>query len=117
VFYTESDTSYYGLPIEEKIMPFYSGFGQTLLVWYEGKGEDFPACFFKDKYLYAIIEEGYKECEGRGYGYFRKFDSLKTAILKYSIDPKNVISFSHIAGDEKLVDTSLEIREKLKSEK
>ena len=45
VFYTESDTSYYGLPDETKILPFQSGFGQTLLVWFE-KSERFPNDFF-----------------------------------------------------------------------
>lgn len=113
VFYTESDTAHYGLPVEKKIMPFLSGFGQTLLVWYEGHGQSFPACFFQDKYLYAILEEGYKECEGRGYGYFRKIDSLKEAILQYNIDPKNVISFRYTLGEDELEDISIEIRKEL----
>jgi hypothetical protein len=113
VFYTESDSSYYGLPIDEKIMPYFSGFGQTLLVWYEGHGQSFPACFFKDKYLYAIVEQGYRECGGRGYGYFRKFDSLKSAIRQYRIDPKNVFSFRYISNEERLEDISIQIRKEL----
>lgn len=113
VFYTESDTAHYGLPREEKIMPFFSGFGQTLLVWYEGHGQNFPACFFQDKYLYAIIEQGYKECEGRGYGYFRKLDSLKEALRKYDIDPKSVISFRYTSGEDKLEDIGGEVRKEL----
>lgn len=113
VFYTESDTAHYGVPTEEKIMPFLSGFGQTLLVWYQGHGQDFPACFFKDKYLYAIFEQGYKECEGRGYGYFRKLDSLKEAVGQYGIDPNNIISFRYISGEDKLADISIETRNKL----
>lgn len=113
VFYTVSDTAHYGLPVKEKILPFFSGFGQTLLVWYEGHGLDFPACFFKDKYLYAIIEQGYKECEGKGYGYFRKFDSLKEAVRQHNIDPKNVISFKYTSGEEKLENISVETRKEL----
>lgn len=113
IFYTESDSSYYGLPIDDKIMPFLSGFGQTLLVWYEEHGQDFPACFFQDKYLYAIIEQRYKECDGRGYGYFRKFDSLKEAMTKFKINPKNIISFRYISQENRLEDISSEIREKL----
>lgn len=113
VFYIESDSSYYGLPIDEKIMPFLSGFGQTLLVWYDGHGENFPACFFKDKYLYAIIEEGYKECEGRGYGYFRKFDSLKLATRRFNMDPNNIISFKFSSKENKLEDISLQVKKQL----
>lgn len=113
IFYTESDSSFYGLPIDDKIMPFLSGFGQTLLVWYEEHGQDFPACFFQDKYLYAIIEQGYKECNGRGYGYFRKFDSLKEAMIKFKINPKNIISFRYISVENRLEDISSEIRERL----
>ncbi len=113
IFYTESDSSFYGLPIDDKIMPFLSGFGQTLLVWYEEHGQDFPACFFQDKYLYAIIEQGYKECNGRGYGYFRKFDSLKEAIVQFKINPNNIISFRYISQENRLEDISSEIREKL----
>lgn len=113
VFYTESDTAHYGLPIEEKIMPFFSGFGQTLLVWYEGHGQSFPACYHKDKYLYTITEEGYKECEGRGYGYFRKLDSLKETVRRYGIDHDNIISFRYISGEDELEDISLEIRREL----
>lgn len=113
VFYTKSNTAHYGLPVEEKIMPFYSGFGQTLLVWYQDHGQNFPACFFQDKYLYAIVEQGYKECEGRGYGYFRKLDSLKEAVSQYKIDPNNIISFKYTSGEEKLEDISSEVRKEL----
>lgn len=113
VFYTQSDSSYYGLPIDDKILPFLSGFGQVLLVWYEGHGQGFPACFFRDKYLYAIVEQGYKECEGRGYGYFRKFDSLKKAVNQYGIDVKNIIAFKFISNEERLEDISTEIRKEL----
>lgn len=113
IFYTESDSSFYGLPIDDKIMPFLSGFGQTLLVWYEEHGEDFPACFFQDKYLYAIIEQGYKECDERGYGYFRKFDSLKEAMVQFGINPNNIISFRYTSLENRLEDISSEIRKKL----
>ncbi len=114
VFYTESYKAFYGLPLEEKIMPFFSGFGQTLLVWYSGHGENFPSCFFKDNYLYTITDEGYKDCEGRSYGYFRKFDSLKNAVVQYKFNPKNIISFK-FTNDNEIIDISKEVMEKLTS--
>lgn len=113
IFYAESDSSYYGLPLDEKILPFLSGFGQTLLVWYNGHGENFPGCFFKDKYLYSITSEEYKECDGRGFGYFRNFKSLKEATDKYKIEPENIIGFRYVSDKNKLFDITSEIRKKV----
>jgi len=113
IIYAESDSSYYGLPIDEKILPFFSGFGQTLLVWYNEHGESFPACFFQAKYLYDITGEGYKECDGRGFGYFRKLSSLKKAISQFRIDPKAIIAFRYISNENKLEDIGIEIKGEL----
>lgn len=112
VFYTQSDTAYYGLPVKEKIMPFLSGFGQTLLVWYEEHGVNFPSCFFQNKYLYAIVEEGYKECEGRGFGYFRKIDNLKKALKDNNLSLNNVfgIRFSSSTNLISLIDMHKEFK-------
>lgn len=60
VFYTESDSSYYGLPEGERILPFQSGVGEMLLVWYE-KGENWPREFFQNEFLWGITDQGYKE--------------------------------------------------------
>jgi len=95
VFYVEGDTAYYGLPASEKIVPFQSGFGQTLLVWYNFHGQKYPACFFKGEYLYELLSEGYKECEGRGFGYFRKRESLQKAIEQYNISLGNIIGLKY----------------------
>lgn len=69
-FYTQSDTSYYGLPVTEKILPFQSGFGYTLLVWYDSD-ENFPKEFFAKDFLWDITSQGYREIGDRGFGYFR----------------------------------------------
>lgn len=115
IVYTESDKAYYGLTKKEKILPFQSGFGQTLLVWYQMSGANFPKCMFENNYLYAIESEGYKECEGRGYGYYRMFDSLISSIKINKIDPKYVIAFSYNSSSGKLVDITDKIRRQLKS--
>lgn len=113
IIYAQSDSFFYGLPIDEKILPFQSGFGQTLLVWYNNQGENFPACFFQSKYLYTITSEGYKECDGRGFGYFRKFESLKEAVHKFNIKAENIIAFKYLSAQEKLVDITNETRQKI----
>lgn len=114
IFYTESDKAYYGLPEEEKILPFQSGFGQTLLVWYNLYGEDFPACLFKGQYLYVILSEDYRYCEGRGFGYYRKFEVLSDALQENDFSPENVIAFSYDSNSDELVDITSKIRERLK---
>ncbi len=113
VFYTESDRAYYGMVEDDKILPFQSGFGQTLLVWYKLHGENIPFCFFANDFLYAIEKEGYQECQGRGFGYFRKYESLKAALKENKLSPENVISFSWNSKDKKFMETTAEIRKKL----
>ena len=114
IFYIESDKAYYGLPPEEKILPFQSGFGQTLLVWYNEHGEAFPACFFEDHYLYVQESEGYRECGGRGFGFFRKMKSLKSAIQKQNINAVTIIGFSYSSSTNTLTDITEDIRKELK---
>lgn len=118
VFYTESDTAYYGLPDEEKILPFQSGFGRTLLVWYYGRGEKIPACFFKNEWLYYIPnkDQDYKECEGRGLGYFRKLDTLKKALSENNLLPENVIAFSWDSKNNKFLEITENVRTRLEEE-
>lgn len=114
IFYIESDKAYYGLPPEERILPFQSGFGQTLLVWYNEHGEAFPACFFEDQYLYIQESEGYRECGGRGFGFFRKMESLKSAIQKQNINAVTIIGFSYSSSTNTLIDITEDIRKELK---
>ncbi len=109
VFYVDSDKSYYGLPEDEKIVPFQSGFGQTLLVWYNARGENFPACFFKDQFLYVLLSEGYRECEGRGFGYFRKPETFKAAIRNNNLSVKNIIGLRYNSSTHELSDIANEV--------
>jgi len=116
LFYFESDKAYYGLPEEEKILPFQSGLGQTLLVWYNAAGESFPACFYKgEEYLYELLSEGYKECEGRGFGYFRKKESLIIAAKKNNLPPENIIGFSYASSSNSLRDITEKLRKDLEA--
>ncbi len=113
IFYTESDTSFYGLPKETKIMPFQSGFGQTLAVWYYPK-ERFPAEFLKKKYLWEITDQGYQEVGGRGFGYFREYEKLKEAMIKNKLNPDSVIAYRYNSQMNGLTDITAEIRDSLK---
>lgn len=109
VFYTESDATSYGLPPEERIFPFQSGFGQTLLVWYY-ESEKFPKEFYQDKFLWEITDEEYKEAGLKGFGYFRNFDKLVKVVLENGIDPDSVFAFSYDSKEYKLTDITHQTR-------
>ena len=115
IFYSESDQAYYGLPDGETVLPFQSGFGQTLLVIYHFEGEKLPACFFdpQDDFLFAIAQQGYRQCQGRGFGYFRDFEKLNQALEVNGLTRENVIGFRYSAKDDWLTDITLEVRSQL----
>lgn len=114
IFYTESDTAYYGLGDEEKILPFQSGLGQTLLVWYY-ETEKFPPCLYEDVFLYKIESQGYRECQGRGFGYFRKYDDLLMAYRQNHLPAENVVAYRFNSWDNSLTDISQEVWQELKA--
>ena len=115
IFYTDSNKSYYGLPDEDKIIPFQSGLGQTLLLWYYSD-EKFSKVFFENKYLWGILSDGYKEIDDRGLGYFRDFERLKNAVNDNNLNPESVIAFRWDYYTNTLTDITREIRSKLKNE-
>lgn len=117
IFYVESDTTYYGLPESEKILPFQSGLGQTLLVWYSVHNNQFPSCFFNDTFLYQIDEEGYRFCQQRGFGYFRKMENLKKAISENKFNLDNLIAFKWNGLEEKIIDITEETKKMLKNKR
>lgn len=112
VFYTESDSPYYGLSDNEKILPFQSGFGQTLLVFYSQE-EKFPKEFYPGWYLWEITSQGYKEYSERGFGYFRDLDLLKKAVEEYDITVDSVIAFSWRHETQTLLDISDKVRQNI----
>jgi hypothetical protein len=113
IIYTDSDSSYYGLPPNQKILPFQSGFGQTLLVWYS-KNENWPRKFYQNYYLWGITEQGYMESESRGFGYFRDIEELKKILKKYNLNAENVISFSWNSQNQVLKNITSEVQQTLK---
>lgn len=109
VFYFESDRSYYGLPDTQKIPPFQSGLGETLLVWYQAD-ENFPTEFFKDEFLWGITDQGYKKVNDRGFGYYRDIATLKSDMEKYNFSPKSIIGFRWNNSLNMLTDITQEIQ-------
>lgn len=114
VFYTESDKSYYGLPDHEKILPFQSGFGQTLLIFLTQK-EKLPKEFYPGRYLWGIDAQGYKEFEERGFGYFRDFNKLVKTIENEKLPPESIFSFRYDSESQIPIDNTDEVRGRLES--
>ncbi|KKU10009.1 MAG: TPR domain protein [Candidatus Woesebacteria bacterium GW2011_GWB1_45_5] len=89
VFFIDSDTGYFGL--KEKTVPFQSGFGQTLLVNYVFRGE-INSKMFENDFLWEIYSQGYKETDGKGFGYFRDRQTLEKALKENRIPIEDVVS-------------------------
>ncbi|KKS65486.1 MAG: hypothetical protein UV33_C0002G0007 [Candidatus Daviesbacteria bacterium GW2011_GWA1_42_6] len=115
VFYTESDSVYYGLPDQEKILPFQSGFGQTLLVYYQ-QNEQYSYKFYKDFFLWEISEQGYRETDGRGFGYYHNFDLLKKDLKQYNIPTDSIIAYSWNSKASTLINITDEVKARLDNE-
>lgn len=112
IFYTESDSSFYGIPAQQRILPFQSGFGQTLLVWYS-QTRKFPKEFFQNRFLWNITDQGYKEINGQGFGYFRDFKRLADTIKEKDIPLSGVISFRYDLKDKVMTNNTEEVRGRL----
>lgn len=115
IFFTQSDKSYFGLPDNDTILPFQSGLGQTLFLWYYSS-EKFSTRFFENEFLWGILSEGYKEEDARGFGYFRDYVKLKESIKTNKLNPDSVIAFRWDANTNTLADMTVEIRKKLSNE-
>lgn len=116
VFYTESDSPYFGLSDEDKIMPFQSGFGQAMLIFYN-ESEGFSKEFFPGIYLWEIKSEGYEEHEARGFGYARNKETLKEIVKENNLEPESVLAFSWKNDTNSLVDITDEVRQEIKDNK
>lgn len=112
IFYTKSDQPYYGLPEDEKILPVQVGFGRILLVWFQRR-EKFPACMFDDTFLLDLVAQGYKECDGRGFGYVRKYETLIDIVRKNKLTDTNVIGYSWEGKTEKFYNITSDLRKQI----
>lgn len=108
VWYVESDSSYYGLPADYRILPFQSGFGQLLMVYFYS--DRLPKEFFKSRFLWDIDSQGYREYDGYGFGFYRDFNELVDAIKANSLDINSVLAFSYDSRSGDINDISEQLR-------
>ena len=112
IFYVQSDTAYYGMPDNEKILPVQVGFGKMLMIWYQ-KGEHFPGCLYEGQFLLGLLEEGYRYCNGRGFGFARKYESLLGILKGNNLSESNIIAYNWNSKKGEFSDITEKIRMKL----
>ena len=101
------------MPVEERIFPFQSGLGQTLLSWYYDT-EKFPKDFFENRFLWDILEQGYLVKENHGFGYFRDFEQLAKTVAEQKLPIDSVIGYRYSSKTNQLNDMTDEINGRLK---
>ncbi|MBI3397347.1 hypothetical protein HY045_02625 [Candidatus Woesebacteria bacterium] len=112
VIFTKSDSTYYGLPAGESILPFQSGLGQALLIVYSQQDE-LPHEFYPGDYLWDIKSQGYQEHDLRGFGYFREESRLKDTIKKYRLPVSGVFAFTWEGKTNELIDITKQVRNEI----
>lgn len=115
VFYTQSDIAYYGMSVDEKALPVQSGFGRMLMVWYQD-AQHFPGCLYENQFLHGLLDQDYKKCQERGFGYFRDYKKLIDAVKNNSINLESIISYSWNGSKEEFKDITEIIRGRLKKD-
>lgn len=110
VFYIDGNSpGYYGIP--ELKVPFQSGIGQVLLVVYGVKGQ-VDRDLFKEKtlsktgdagFLYDTVAQGYKEQNGRGFGYFYDKNMVTSYINSGKFSDKDVIWLFYDADSKRII--------------
>ena len=113
VFYMESDKSFYGFPETEKMFPFEVNFGYTLMVWYQPTEQFSKQLTNQTYFLRKLTDEGYKEVEGRGFGYFRNLEPLIQAMKDNNLKKDSVIGFSYHFDDRSIEDITPQIRKEI----
>lgn len=115
IYITGDSPGFYGLA--DLVVPFQQGMGYTLMVWYFDTGK-VPKSFLSDMFLWNINEQGYRESEGRGFGYFW---DMKRLTQEFQTNPHlssdQVVAFLYIAGEKKLVEITSQIKEILIKDK
>ena len=114
VFYVTSDSLYYGH--SKPSLPYQTGFGRTLLVWYTLKNNTIPKKFMKDDYLFFPFSEGYKEIDNYGFGYFTDSNKLLATLKDYHLTEDSVFAFSYSGEKMQVTDITQQTRTSLSKE-
>ncbi|QQG43470.1 MAG: discoidin domain-containing protein [Candidatus Daviesbacteria bacterium] len=107
VIFAESDKPFYGLT--DRILPFQSGLGQTLLVNYR-QSQKIPPPFFTNEFLWDIKDEGYQKYDNLGFGFFWNLDNLVKTLTKNNLPIESVYGISYDSTQKKIVNITGRVR-------
>ena len=98
VFFVSGDKDYY---VEGNKVPFQSGFGQLLMVWYFDSGQ-IPKTLLEEGYLFELGSQGYRQIGDYGYGYFTEKELMEKTLFDYS-EPPEVTELVYDSLSKKLI--------------
>lgn len=98
VFFLTGDHDYY---IPGNKAPFQQGMGYTLMVHYYQTGH-VPGELIKDRFLWNLNTQGYKEVGTMGFGFFTDLEELKKVVRNNHIDEKSITSLYYDSREKKL---------------
>lgn len=104
VFYITGNTDYY---ISDHRVPFQQGMGYTLMVWYYKTGI-VPKELLQQAYLWGMMDQGHREVEDKGFGYYWDINKLKEEIKNKKIKKENVIGLFYDSKSKSLKNYSVD---------
>jgi hypothetical protein len=104
VFYITSDKSFVS---SINPLPFQQGIGYTLLTLYYPTGT-IPKKFLVENFLWNLDEEGYKEINQTGFGYFDNLSDLIQAVKEHKFNENSIIWLHYDSNLQKIVDKTSE---------
>jgi hypothetical protein len=93
-------------------LPFQQGIGHTLMVWY---ADDLhvPRPLLASYFLWGIKDQGYKESQNYGFGYYRDIKELQDAVRSNQIQKEQLIGLYYDADNKKIINITDDVIGKL----
>ena len=115
VFYVTGNGKDYLMEGAGLKVPFQSGFGNVLMIWYFDKNKITPG-LLDDAFLYQLADQGYKQIGQSGFGYYFQRKKLLNDLHKKKFSVDNVLSFYWDVSSKKLLQTTISERKELMKE-
>lgn len=106
IFYFTSDQDFY-MPGNK--VPFQHGFAYSLMILYYNTGL-IPKELLITDFLWVMTDQGYKEINGKGVGYFWDLDLLKKEMHEKKLDIESLVAAYYNSNTMSLINISDDIR-------
>jgi hypothetical protein len=108
IFYVEGDQAYV---FDGNYTPFQHGFGYSLMVLYHNSGK-IPLGLLTSGYFFNF-EQGYKEKDGKGFGFYTNFDKLKEDTTRFHFSPNAIHVLYYDSKNHRVTEVSDKTRKLL----